>query len=150
MFNAIQQSKNPTLNKFLTAICIKHVGKETANILTNHFATLDNIKQASIEEIAQIEGIGDKIANSIFNFFHDENNIKMLEEIKELGFEIQELDKSNHTDTLQGKTFVITGTLSNPRTYFEDLIRQHGGKTSSSVSKKTTIVISFSIAFVKF
>ena len=48
--------------------------------------------------------------------------IKMLEEIKELGFEIQELDKSNHTDTLQGKTFVITGTLSNPRTYFEDLI----------------------------
>lgn len=150
LFNAIQQSKNPTLNKFLTAICIKHVGKETANILTNHFATLDNIKQASIEEIAQIEGIGDKIANSIFNFFHDENNIKMLEEIKELGFEIQELDKSNHTDTLQGKTFVITGTLSNPRTYFEDLIRQHGGKTSSSVSKKTDYLLAGENAGSKF
>jgi len=150
LFNAIQTSKKPAINKFLTAISIKHVGKETANIIANYFGTLENLKNAAEAEISDIEGIGEKIANSIYKFFHNKQNIQMLEDLKSIGFEIQEIDKSNHTDNLQGKSFVITGTLSQPRIYFENLIRQHGGKLSSSVSKKTDFLLAGENAGSKF
>ncbi len=142
IYNSIQKSKNKPLARFLTALSIKHVGKETAQILASHFKSLDHIKEAQIEELSKIEGIGDKIANSVYEFFHSENSLKLLADLKYAGVcpadEVSEL-KSNIFD---GKTFVLTGTLQTlKRDEASELIKRHGGKTASSVSKNTSFVV---------
>ena len=141
MYSSIQNSKNRPLSKFVTALSIRHVGKETADILANEFVTLENLKSASIETLSNIDGIGDKIALSIYEFFKDEQNIKLLNELQELGvYPIESsMVKSNE---LEGLTFVLTGTLQTmTRDEAGDKIKEQGGKTSSSVSKKTSYVI---------
>ncbi len=141
IYNAIQQSKTRPLNRLLTALGIRHVGKETADILASEFATLDDIKSASLEQLSEIENIGDIIARSIYDFFKDENNIKMIEDLKILGVNPVSKVKPK-SDKLAGKTFVLTGTLQNmTRDEASEIIKSHGGKTSSSVSKKTSYVL---------
>ena len=141
IYNSIQESKNRPLNRLLTAMGIRHVGKETAEILAGEFPSLDLLISAPLEELAKIEGIGDIIAKSIFDFFHDEENLKMIEEIKEIGINPQAKAKPK-SDKLSGKTFVLTGTLQNmTRDEASAIIKSHGGKTSSSVSKKTSYVL---------
>lgn len=141
MYNAIQESKNRPLSRFITAFTIRNVGKETAGVLASEFGTLENLKNASIEELSKVEGIGEIIAQDIFEFFRNPENIKMLEELKSLNVEpappIQ-----NVSDKFKGKTFVLTGTLKNmTRDEASEKIKQLGGKTSSSVSKNTSYVI---------
>lgn len=150
LYNAIEKSKKPQLNKFITALSIKHVGKETAIILSDNFHTLEALKNASIEDLANIEGIGEKIANSIYKYFKNDKNIEIIKNLQNYGMKIQETDYSNYTNILQNKTFVITGTLSKPRSDFETLIKQNGGKTSSSVSKKTDYLLCGENAGSKF
>lgn len=141
IYTSIQESKTKPLNRLLTALGIRHVGKETADILSGEFATLDDIKNADVERLANIEGIGGIIAQSIYNFFHEERNVKMIEELKEL--EVNPVSKVKpKSDKLAGKTFVLTGTLQNmTRDEASAIIKSHGGKTSSSVSKKTSYVL---------
>jgi DNA ligase (NAD+) len=141
MYNAIQESKKKPLSKFITALSIRNVGKETAELLVNELPTLEDFKNAEIEKLAEIDGIGDKIARNIYEFFHNEHNIQTLEEFKQLGFEFNNSAQIK-TDELAGKTFVLTGTLqSMTRDEAGDIIKSKGGKTSSSVSKKTSFVI---------
>lgn len=141
IYTSIQESKTKPLNKLLTALGIRHVGKETADILSGEFATLDDIKNADVERLANIEGIGGIIAQSIYDFFHEERNVKMIEELKELGVNPVSKVKPK-SDKLAGKTFVLTGTLQNmTRDEASAIIKSHGGKTSSSVSKKTSYVL---------
>lgn len=141
IYTSIQESKTKPLNRLLTALGIRHVGKETADILSGEFATLDDIKNADVERLANIEGIGEIIAQSIYNFFHEERNVKMIEELKELGVNPVSKVKPK-SDKLAGKTFVLTGTLQNmTRDEASAIIKSHGGKTSSSVSKKTSYVL---------
>ena len=141
MFSAIQESKNKPLSKFITALSIRNVGKETAELLVNELPTLEDFKEANIERLAEIDGIGDKIAKNIYEFFHNEHNLEMLEEFKTLGFDFSSTP-TQKTDELSGKTFVLTGTLqSMTRDEASDIIKSKGGKTSSSVSKKTSFVI---------
>lgn len=141
IYTSIQESKTKPLNRLLTALGIRHVGKETADILSGEFATLDDIKNADVERLANIEGIGGIIAQSIYNFFHEERNVKMIEELKELGVNPVSKVKPK-SDKLAGKTFVLTGTLQNmTRDEASAIIKSHGGKTSSSVSKKTSYVL---------
>lgn len=141
IYTSIQESKTKPLNRLLTALGIRHVGKETADILSGEFATLDDIKNAGIERLANIEGIGGIIAQSIYDFFHEERNVKMIEELKELGVNPVSKVKPK-SDKLAGKTFVLTGTLQNmTRDEASAIIKSHGGKTSSSVSKKTSYVL---------
>lgn len=141
MYNSIQDSKSRPLSRFVTALSIRHVGKETAELLTNELPTIDDLKSASVEQLAGIEGIGEKIALSIYEFFHDEKNLQMIEDFQSLGFEFKPLN-INKTDELAGKTFVLTGTLQNmTRDEASDKIKLRGGKTSSSVSKNTSYVI---------
>ena len=141
MFNAIQQSKKKPLSRFITALSIRHVGKETAEILTNEFPSLEKFENSSFEDFSKIDGIGEKIAKNIYEFFHDENNLKMLDEFIKLGFKFEN-NSSERTNELAGKTFVLTGTLqSMTRDEAGDKIKMMGGKTSSSVSKKTSYVI---------
>lgn len=141
MYNAIQASKTRPLARFVTALSIRHVGKETADIIVSELPSLDAIMNASVETLSNIEGIGEKIAKNIYEFFHNPENIEMLNEFKAYGFvfENKTLDK---TDELAGKTFVLTGTLQTmTRDEASDKIKMRGGKTSSSVSKKTSYVV---------
>ena len=141
IYNSIQESKLRPLNRLLTALGIRHVGKETADILAGEFLSLDDIQNASLERLSQIEGIGEIIAKSIYDYFRDGNSIKIISELKELGLNPQQKAKKK-SNILDGKTFVLTGTLQNmTRDEASELIKSHGGKTSSSVSKNTSYVL---------
>jgi len=141
MYNSIQKSKNRSFSRFITALSIRHVGKETAELLVNEFPTIEALKSATLEELETIEGVGGKIAQSIFDFFNDEENLTMLNEFTSIGFEFKE-SAINKTDELQGKTFVLTGTLASmTRDEASEKIKIRGGKTSSSVSKNTSFVL---------
>lgn len=142
IYNSIQASKNRPLAKFLTALSIRHVGKETAQILASHFKTLDNVTNSTRDELSQIEGVGGKIAQSIYEFFKNENAIKLLNQLKELGVEPSSEFFEATSDFLAGKTFVLTGTLqSMTRDEASEKIKLLGGKTTSSVSKNTSYVL---------
>ena len=141
IYNSIQESKNRPLTRLITAMGIRHVGKETADILAGEFPSLDLLKSAELEELSKVEGIGEIIAKSIYNYFRNENNLKLIEELKSLGINPQGKAKLK-SDKLSGKTFVLTGTLQNmTRDEAGAIIKSHGGKTSSSVSKKTSFVL---------
>lgn len=141
MYKSIQESKTKSFARFLTGLSIKMVGKETAEIIANEFSNLEGLYSASKEQLAETEGVGEKIAKEIYEFFHDKNNVSMLNEFKNLGFEFKN-DNVLKTDELQGKTFVLTGTLeSMTRDEAGDKIKMKGGKTSSSVSKNTSYVV---------
>ena len=141
MYNSIQESKIKPLSRFVTALSIRHVGKETAEILVNEFTSIEALKNADLESLAKVEGIGEKIAQSIFEFFHNSENLAMLDEFSVLGFSFEN-SIQNRTDELSGKTFVLTGTLQTmTRDEASDKIKLRGGKTSSSVSKNTSYVL---------
>ena len=141
MYNSIQQSKSKPFARFLTALSIRHVGKETAELIANDFSTPESIESATLEELSRIEGIGDKIAQSVFAFFHNKDNINMVKEFIDLGFNFND-SKIEKSTELAGKTFVLTGTLqAMTRDEASSKIKLMGGKTSSSVSKNTSYVI---------
>lgn len=141
MYNSIQASKNRSLTRLITALSIKNVGKETADILANEFKTIDNLKNADMKTLVALQGIGEKMAGIIYDFFHDEENIKMIDALKSLGVQPPEVQGAA-SNILGGKTFVLTGTLKNmTREEASALIKKMGGKTSSSVSKNTSYVL---------
>lgn len=141
LLNAINKSKNTTLAKFLTALSIKHVGKETALLISNDFNTLDKLENATFEQLAQIQGIGDKIAKSVYEWFKNEHNLNIVKNMLQLGVTFEEINNAQISDKFKDKTFVITGTLSQKRSYYEEKIKQNGGKVSSQVSKNTSYVL---------
>ena len=141
MYTSVQESKQRPLKRLLTALGVRHIGKETAELITSEFASLDAIKNAERDMLAKIDGVGEKMADSVYEFFHNEENLKMLDELKSLGIN-PTADVTAKSDKLGGKTFVLTGTLQNmTRDEASELIKQNGGKTSSSVSKKTDYVL---------
>ena len=147
MYTSIQNSKTRPLAKFVTALSIRHVGKETADILVNELGTLENIRNADIETLSNIEGIGEKIAQSIYEFFHS-NGVNGVNKTEELLKDLAEYGviptegSQKVSDDLSGMTFVLTGTLqSMTRDDAGAKIKERGGKTSSSVSKKTSFVV---------
>lgn len=141
LYNAIQASKTPSMTKFLTALSIKLIGKETADLIANEFPTLEDIKNATQEDLVKIDGIGDKAAKSVVDFFSNENNKYVLEKLEQYGVKPQGSAFEKISNIFEGKTFVITGTLSQPRNVFEEKIKKLGGKVSGSVSKKTSYVL---------
>ena len=141
MFTAIQESKTRPFSRFLTALSIRHVGKETAELIVNEFPTIEGLKAASLEALSNIEGIGGKIAQSVYDYFHNPANLDMIDEFVSLGFEFNH-NLTEKTDELAGKTFVLTGTLETmTRDEAGEKIKLKGGKTSSSVSKNTSYVV---------
>ncbi|MBP3821583.1 NAD-dependent DNA ligase LigA [bacterium] len=141
MYMSIQESKTRPLNRLVTALGIRHVGKETADILTGIYTSIEDLKNADVESLSKIEGIGIIIAQSIYEFFRSERNIKLLNELLEVG--INPVSKvKQKSNKLEGKIFVLTGTLPTmSRDEASSIIKSHGGKTSSSVSKKTDYVL---------
>lgn len=141
LLKSISDSKNRPLKRFLTSLSIKLVGKETAELIANEFLTLDKVQNATKEALVEIDGVGDKVAESVVEFFKDDDNKKLLEKLYNFGVIPQSADSEKVSDKFKNLTFVITGTLSKPRSDYEAIIKSMGGKVSSSVSKKTSYVL---------
>ena len=141
LLKSISDSKNRPLKRFLTSLSIKLVGKETAELIANEFLTLDKVQNATKEALVEIDGVGDKVAESVVEFFKDDDNKKLLKKLHDFGVIPQSADSEKVSDKFKNLTFVITGTLSKPRSDYEAIIKSMGGKVSSSVSKKTSYVL---------
>ncbi len=141
LLKAIEASKQKPLENFLFALGIRHVGSHLAKVLSRRFGSLDRLAAATEEELLAIHEIGPQVSNSVVRFFRDDNNRKLLEELKQLGLNPQSNHQS-HGDRLQGKTFVFTGALERfNRKEGQELVEAQGGRASGSVSKKTDYVV---------
>ncbi len=138
--NAIQAAKQPSLARLVFGFGIRYVGETIADILAVHFGSLDNLQQASLEELLAIAGIGPQIANSVYIFFQQEQTLTLLRKLQEAGVN-PVVTARVEAGPLQGKTVVFTGTLSIPREEAEAQVRALGGKTAASVSQKTDFVV---------
>lgn len=141
IINSINNSKKIDFYRFLFALGIGEVGVKTAKDLAKKFCNLDNLRNASFEEILEVDDVGEVIAQNIVDFFADEYNREEIQRLFDCGVEIKEVNVNLDNQILSGKTFVLTGTLSKPREEFEKIIEDLGGKTSSSVSRNTSFVL---------
>ncbi|MBQ3293009.1 NAD-dependent DNA ligase LigA [Candidatus Saccharibacteria bacterium] len=140
LVEAIQDSKHPKLAKFITALGIRHVGAQTAVSLSRKFGSLDNLINATAVDLLEIPDVGEVVAESILAWFSDEDNLKMLEELKSLG--VWPEDDLNADLPLNGKSYIVTGTLvSMGREEAEDKLRELGATVTSTVTKNTTALI---------
>lgn len=141
IINAIENSKKKQLSNLLFALGIRHIGKRAAQIIATHFKTLDAALNATEEEIAEINDIGEKMAKSFKDYFKDDSSMENLEKIISAGVNTTE-EVSESGTLFEGKTFVLTGTLeSYTRSEAGKIIESLGGKVSSSVSAKTDYVL---------
>ena len=143
LIESIENSKKNSLERLIFAIGIPHVGAKTAKILAMKFDNMDNFQNASIEELTNIQDIGDIIARSIVEFFSSDSTKETIKLLKELGVNMNYTgEKVEEQEEFSGKTFVLTGSLELfTRDEAEEKIELLGGKTSGSVSKKTSVVI---------
>lgn len=143
LLDAIEKSKENSLERLIFALGIPHVGSKTAKILAINFETMDNLENASFDDLVKIPDIGDIIAKSIINYFSNAHNKGIVEELKDIGLNMKYTgEKVINNEAFAGKTFVITGSLEIfTREEAEEKIELLGGKTSSTVSKKTSAVI---------
>ncbi|WP_338970120.1 NAD-dependent DNA ligase LigA [Spiroplasma endosymbiont of Labia minor] len=142
MINAIEISKKNSLEKLIFALGIRHVGKKTAKIICENFNTIENIMNATQIELEQIYDIGIIVAQSIIDWFKIKQNKRLIRELINFGVNMNyNGQKKIENIYITNKTFVITGSLSRPREYFQKIIESHNGKVSGSVSSKTNYVI---------
>ena len=128
------------LNKFITALGIRHVGAQTATSLARHFGSIEKLCDVTEDELISIPDIGQIVAQSILAWFADEDNLKLLTELKELGMNPVFKDQSKLP--LAGKSYIVTGTLASMgREEAEDKLRALGATVTSSVTKTTTALI---------
>jgi DNA ligase (NAD+) len=141
LVTAIARSKHPPLERLLFALGIRHAGEYVAKILTKKFGSIGKIEAASQEELTEIEGIGPIIAESLFKFFHEPHNLKILRKLEQAGVR-PVVERRETTSVLEGKTFVFTGGLKNfSREKAKETVESLGGTATSSVSKKTDYVV---------
>lgn len=143
LLDAIDNSKENSLEKLLFGLGIPHVGAKTSKILASNFKTLDNLINASSDDLVSINDIGDIIAESIKKYFNNSENMEEIERLKKIGINTTYLGQEVvYNDNFKDKTFVLTGSLRTlTRDKAKEIIESNGGKTSSSVSKKTSVVI---------
>ena len=142
--SAIKNSKNNSLERLIYGLGIRNVGAKTAKVLAKYYKTLDNLMTASYEELVNISDIGDIIAKSIISYFSNEDNKNIITKLKQLGVNTTYINNSGYEekDEFKGKTFVLTGSLVNiTRNKASEIIESLGGKVSSSVSSKTSVVV---------
>jgi DNA ligase (NAD+) len=139
---AIGASRSQPLSRLLTALGLPHVGEAAAKLLARHFGTMDALAAASVEQIEQIRGLGNVIAQSTANYFHDPSVQALLKKLVNAGVNMEEPSTTAASGALAGQTVVITGTLpSLSRSQAVALIEENGGRVTSSVSGTTTFVL---------
>lgn len=138
---AVEKSKENDLGKLIFALGIRHIGQKAAKLLADRFQDMDGIISASKEDILSIDGYGEIMAESVVDFFSHPQAIELIDDLKAAGLNMRS-EKKVIDNRFEGKTFVLTGTLSQfTRTQASEIIETYGGKTSSSVSKKTDFVL---------
>ncbi|WFQ94131.1 NAD-dependent DNA ligase LigA [Mycoplasma feriruminatoris] len=142
LIDSINQSKNNSFEKVLFGLGIRHIGSKTAKILAKQYQNIDNLMNASYDELVQINSIGSSLALSIIDWFKIPDNINLINELKSFNVNFKYLGvKINLDSIIANKSFVITGTLSRPREEFKTLIENNAGKVIGSISKKTDYLL---------
>ncbi len=142
LIDSINASKENDLYRLITALGIRHVGVKAAKILAKQYGNIDKLSEATIENLSQVEEVGPIVANSIREFFEQEQTKDLIKRLKDVGVNMQRKKEDNEDDRFAGKTFVLTGSLEKySREQASEIIEKFGGKTSSSVSKKTSYVL---------
>lgn len=142
LVDSINQSKENDLYRLITALGIRHVGSKASKLLARKYKNIDNLMKAEFEDLSQINDIGPIVANSIIEFFSQEQTQDLIQKLKVAGVNTLAKEEENIDNRFEGKTFVLTGTLENyTRGEASNLIEKFGGKTSGTVSKKTNYVL---------
>lgn len=143
LLDSIEKSKSNSLERLIFALGIRYVGKKTAKILAIYYKTMDNFIKAEYDELKSINDIGEVIAKSIVDYFSVEKNINLIDRLKNLGINMRYTGRDINTtnEKINGKTFVITGTLSKPRDEIKEVLENLGANVTGSVTKKTDYVI---------
>ncbi len=140
--NAIEESKHRPIHRLITGLGIRYVGKVTAKTLSEHVNCVEELKDWSVEQLENLPDIGYVVARSIYDFFHNEQNLEMLQELKGLGVETCKEKEEKIEHIFDGKSFVFTGTLHCcSREIAQEIVERLGGKATSSVSRKTTYLV---------
>ena len=151
LIDSIEKSKKQDLFNVINALGIKQVGIKAAKVLAKKYKTMEELSNASFESLALTDDVGEITANNIIEFFAQEQTKDIIKRLKNLGVNMESLQEDNIDNRFEGKIFVLTGALEKySRKEAEDLIEKYGGKTSSSVSKKTSYVLAGEDAGSKF
>ena len=144
LLTGIEESKSRPLWRLIFGLGILHVGATGARKLAEHFHTIGPMIDAGVDELERVPDVGEIMGQSIFAFFRDDHNRALIERLKEAGLNMGENDPQKVAAAgapLAGTTWVITGTLTQDREVIAEAIREHGGKVTSSISKKTTYLL---------
>ncbi len=142
LIDAINESKHNDLSKLLTALGIRHVGARLAKSLAKKYKNIDVLINTNLEELSMQDDVGEKTALSIYEFFKQEQTMDLIDKLKSAGVNMESLEEESTDNRFEGMTFVLTGSLEQfTRDQASEIIEKMGGKTSSSVSKKTTYVL---------
>ncbi len=144
IIRSIEESKKVPFSRVLFALGIRYVGETVAKKLAMAFKSIDRLEQATFEELTAVDEIGERIAQSVIEYFADEKNREIIEKLKKAGlqFELSEEEMQTTSDALAGKSFVISGTFAkHSRDEIKQLIEKNGGKNSSSISSKTDYLV---------
>ena len=144
ILSAIDKSKQQTFEKVLFAIGIRYVGETSAKKIAKHFGNIDNLKQASLEQLMEVEDVGEKVAQSVIQYLADDHNWQIIQDLRAFGVQMScRQTQEILSEKLQGLTFVVSGSFDTPerRKEIEEMIELHGGKKVDSVSKKVNYII---------
>ena len=142
--NGIAASKEVPFERVVFALGIRFVGETSAKLLARHFKNIDALMNAGLEELQEIEGIGEVMAKSIITYFHDEKNLEIIQRLREYGLqmELSEDQTANISDKLAGQSIVISGVFAHhSRDEYKAIIEQNGGKNVGSISNKTSFIL---------
>ncbi len=142
VIKGIEQSRSIPFERVLFALGIRFVGKVAAKNIAQHFQSMQALKQASLDDLLQCEGVGEVIASNVHTFLHEERNEQLIERLASYGLQMEVEQKVLQSENLLGKTIVISGTFEqHTREEYKQLIEAHGGKNTGSLSKKTSFVL---------
>lgn len=142
LIDAIEESKHRELYRLINSLGIRHVGVKLAKTLTKYYRTMEQFINSSYEELRLIDDVGEITAQTIYEFFRQEQTIDLIAKLKEAGLNMEVAEEKSSDNRFEGKTFVLTGSLEHySRDEASEIIEKFGGKTSSSVSKKTDYVL---------
>jgi DNA ligase (NAD+) len=141
--NGIQKSKEVPFERVVFALGIRFVGETSARLLARHFRSMDALMQAGLQELQEIEGIGEVMAKSVISYFHDERNRMIVERLRGYGLQMEiAATEAQHSTVLAGQSIVISGVFAHhSRDEYKQMIEQNGGKNVGSISSKTSFIL---------